>query len=157
MENASKALIMAGGILIAVIIMTIGVYVFATFGGSSKDIQEQLNSRNLAEFNNNFTKFQGSKEITIHDIISLANFARQYNEDMGLNYMDKSYINVCIGKTNLSNDTTQDIELLKSKSTNGEEIKYYKCQKIEYDDDAKRVNEILFTENKKVGTWKKEY
>lgn len=147
MENASKALIMAGGILIAVIIMTIGVYVFATFGGSSKDIQEQLNSRNLAEFNNNFTKFQGSKEITIHDIISLANFARQYNVDMGLNYMDKSYINVCIGKTNLSNDTTQYIELLKSKSTNGEEIKYYKCQKIEYDDDTKRVKEIVFTEN----------
>lgn len=147
MENASKALIMAGGILIAVIIMTIGVYVFATFGGSSKDIQEQLNSRNLAEFNNNFTKFQGSKEITIHDIISLANFARQYNEDMGLNYMDKSYINVCIGKTNLSNDTTQDIELLKSKSTNGEEIKYYKCQKIEYYEDTKRVNKIVFTEN----------
>lgn len=147
MENASKALIMAGGILIAVIIMTIGVYVFATFGGSSKDIQEQLNSRNLAEFNNNFTKFQGSKEITIHDIISLANFARQYNVDMGLNYRDKSYINVCIGKTNLSNDTTQDIELLKSKSTNGKEIKYYKCQKIEYYEDTKRVNRIVFTEN----------
>lgn len=147
MENASKAIIMAGGILIAVIIMTIGVYVFATFGGSSKDIQEQLNSRNLAEFNNNFTKFQDSKEITIHDIISLANFARQYNVDMGLNYRDKSYINVCIGKTNLSNDTTQDIELLKSKSTNGKEIKYYECQKIEYYEDTKRVNRIVFTEN----------
>lgn len=150
MENASKALIMAGGILIAVIIMTIGVYVFATFGGSSKDIQEQLNSRNLAEFNNNFTKFQGSKEITIHDIISLANFAIQYNEDMGLNYNDNSYIHVCIKDLDLSKDLSdkKKIELLESSnSTNGEKIKYYECKKIEYDYDTKRVNRIVFTEN----------
>ena len=34
MENASKALIMAGGMLIGIIILSIGVYLFSVFGGT---------------------------------------------------------------------------------------------------------------------------
>lgn len=82
MENASKALIMAGSILIGVIIMSIGVYVFSVYGGTSEQIQKQLNEKAIAEFNAHFTKYDGMKECTLHDIISLANFAKKYNEDL---------------------------------------------------------------------------
>lgn len=83
MENASKALIMAGGILIAIIIMSIGVYLFVSFGGTGKEIQQKIDSRVLAEFNNNFLQYENNKEITIHDIVSLANFAKKNNSDFG--------------------------------------------------------------------------
>lgn len=80
MENASKALIMAGGILVAIIVMSIGVYLFASFSGTGKEIQQKVDSRVLAEFNNNFLQYVNDNEITIHDIVSLANFAKKNNQ-----------------------------------------------------------------------------
>ena len=38
MENASKALIMAGGVLIGVLIISLAVYLFVSFGQTSAEI-----------------------------------------------------------------------------------------------------------------------
>lgn len=154
MENASKALIMAGGMLIGIIIISIGVILFAAFGGTSRNIQEQVDSRVLAEFNNNFEKYLGSN-CTIHDIVSLANFARKNNADMEYDRVNDAnkadYVHVFLKNIDLSqidpNDATYgDSALLSQNSTIGSEIKYYKCTKIEYNQETKRVSEIVFAE-----------
>ena len=41
MENATKALIMAGGILVGVLVLSLMVYLFADFGSTSAQINAQ--------------------------------------------------------------------------------------------------------------------
>ena len=58
MENASKALIMAGSILIAIIIISLGIVVFRNL---AKPVQEQssLTEQQIATFNSKLTPYFG--------------------------------------------------------------------------------------------------
>lgn len=143
MENASKALIMAGSILIGVIIMTIGVTIFTSFGSTSEKIQKQMNEKAIAEFNAHFTKYVGMQDCTIHDIVSLANFARKFNKEIEID----SYITVILDNKNLATETGRNVEnlikLLEEEPIENKDIKYYKCTDIEYDEYG-RINFIQF-------------
>jgi len=90
MENASKALIMAAEILIGVMIISVGVYLFSVFADYSKEASDKRTTAQIAEFNNQFLKYYGERTIndkgdkepikcTIHDIASLANLAKRNN------------------------------------------------------------------------------
>lgn len=93
MENASKALIMAAEILIGVMIISIGVYLFSTMGEYSADTTAQMQEAQISQFNNQFLKYYGTQAIdngktepikcTIHDIIGLANLAKKINAENG--------------------------------------------------------------------------
>ena len=86
MENASKALVMAGGVLIGILILSLAVYLFVDFGSTAAKINEQNAQQQIVEFNSKFTSYQGYKDknekwqITIYDIISLAGYAKENNE-----------------------------------------------------------------------------
>ena len=160
MENASKALIMSGGILIGVIILSIAVYLFTAFGGSSKQIQEQVDSRVIAEFNNNFLKYQGSEECTIHDVVNLAKFAKKTNEQMGYDisdYQEPFYIQVILignGRKELTQFTEQQLVNLLNDESVGKDasgnmigsLQYYKCEEVRFDnpEQANRVSKVIF-------------
>ncbi len=89
MENASKALLMAAGLLIALLIIYIAVRVFTSASGVSQSYHDRESASEIATFNSHFTKYVGavvkSEELTtqtyatIHDIITVANFAWDYN------------------------------------------------------------------------------
>ena len=145
---------MAGGMLIGIIIISIGAILFAAFGGTSQNIQAQVDSRVLAEFNNNFTKYL-EVDCTIHDIVSLANFARKNNADMEYDRVNDAnkadYVHVFLKNIDLSkidpNDVTYgDTILLSQNSTIENEIKYYTCTGIDYDEETNKVNKIVFVE-----------
>ena len=42
MENASKALIMAAGVLIGILILSLAVYLFVSFGNTSRELHKQI-------------------------------------------------------------------------------------------------------------------
>ena len=84
MENASKALIMAAEILIGVMIISIGVYIFNEMGTYSAETTAQMEEAQLAQYNNQFLKYYGNEredgtgktvpiKCTIHEIIGVAN------------------------------------------------------------------------------------
>ena len=81
MENASKALIMAGTILISVMVLSTAVMLVRMFGNFGNETAEKLEEHKLNEFNNQFIKFVNTK-VTAHDIITLANLADQNNRDL---------------------------------------------------------------------------
>lgn len=93
MENASKALIMAAEILLGVMIISIGVFLFNTMGQYSDETTDQIEQAQLDQFNNQFLKYYGNTstngnapepiECTIHDIVNLANLASMYNAQNG--------------------------------------------------------------------------
>ncbi len=58
MENASKALIMAGAVLIAITLVSIGVLVFTRFSGSVKN-NTNLSQQEIQSFNNKLTPYLG--------------------------------------------------------------------------------------------------
>lgn len=91
MENASKALLMAAGVLIGVLILTLAVYLFATFGATSAELHKQQATNRLNEFNSQFTSYEEKNEngLTIYDFITVANLATENN-----NYYDLDYKNV---------------------------------------------------------------
>ena len=89
MENASKALIMAGGILIGILIISLGVYLFADFGNTSAEIHKENEQRQLSQFNTQFTVYEGRDNITVYELISVINLAKENNRQYrGTNLYD---------------------------------------------------------------------
>ncbi len=78
MENATKALLMAGGVLIAILIITIFIAVLQSTGGVSKRYKESISSEQITTFNSNFTKYLG-QDLTIHEVVTICNFAKDNN------------------------------------------------------------------------------
>ena len=74
MENASKALLMAAGVLIGILILTLMVTLFMSARDFSKKYDETKKSEAVQQFNVNFTKYLG-QELTIHQVVTICNFA----------------------------------------------------------------------------------
>ena len=77
MENATKALLIAGGVLIAIIIISVLVMTLQKTGNVSKTYDTTVSQEKITKFNVNFTKFVG-QELTIHQVVTICNFA--YND-----------------------------------------------------------------------------
>ena len=71
---------MAGGLLIGILILSLAVYLFVTFGNDARTINEKIDSAKLTKFNAQFNIYADRDDITIYDIISLANLAEENNK-----------------------------------------------------------------------------
>lgn len=146
MENASKALVMAGGVLIGILILSLAVYLFADFGTTVAEINEQNVQQQIVQFNSRFTSYEGLKDdagnwkITIYDIISLASYAKEYNEYYKDSGRDK--IKVKLNGSDIQEENYQD--LIDTYTAEGI-ITKFRCGQINYDNEG-RVNEINFSE-----------
>ena len=96
MDNASKALIIAGGMLIAIMVASLFVYLFASYGSYAENMYDRINERQITEANNEYTKYEGSDENTIYDVVSVINKAKDNNKSLNLNPGDRGYIRVGI-------------------------------------------------------------
>lgn len=78
MENASKALIMAGGMLLAILIVSLLIYAWSLFSEyqSSKDSLDMV--EDTAKFNEQFTAYD-RENIQGYEILSLVNKVIDYN------------------------------------------------------------------------------
>ena len=111
MENASKALIMAGGMLIAIMVASLFVYLFTSYGKYADDMYDKINRRQQTEANNEYTKYEGAKDNTIYDVITVVNKAKDNNKSLDLQSGDRGYISVgiyCIN-FNLQNEYSTTI------------------------------------------------
>ena len=79
MENASKALIMAGGVLIAVLIIGLFVYMFTSVSSNYRSEEDIKRTEEITEYNNQFESYN-KKLIRGSEIISLINKAISNNE-----------------------------------------------------------------------------
>ena len=84
MENASKALLMAAGMLIAVLIASIFALMFSTMSEYTKAYDERKQTEELQAFNGQFEKYVTSGA-TAQEVVTVINLAKSYNEKMGEN------------------------------------------------------------------------
>ena len=154
MENASKALLIGGGVLIAILILSMGVYLFATYGSLGETYQQNLTSGEIKKFNSNFIKFEGRNNITAQEIVTLYKFIKSYNEkndiDISTSIATLEVIdtNVKILGTSTSYLTEKNlvefIEEYSNASTPNYEIIYFECTQLEYNENTGMVNKITF-------------
>lgn len=150
MENASKALIMAGGVLIGILIISLAVYLFADFGSTSAQINAQNSQKQITEFNSKFTSYEeykdkdGNWKITIYDIITLASYAKENNQYYEDSIEEK--IDVKIDYNAIQNNTNKENQNLISDYTCDDgTLKKFKCSNVEYNARGK-VKSITFKE-----------
>ena len=78
MENASKALLIAGGVLIAIMILTIGVSLRNNLSKNAETYIENLDFQEIQKYNSNFTIYADSeKVITAQDIVTVIGVAKK--------------------------------------------------------------------------------
>lgn len=79
MENASKALIMAGGVLVALLVIGLLLLMFNNVGEYQRSQNANKQSSQIAKFNMDFERYNDSKGISGADIVSLINKVNDYN------------------------------------------------------------------------------
>lgn len=172
MENASKAMLMAAGVLIGLLILSLAVYLFANFGSASAELHRQNAQNQIDQFNAQFTTYEGRTDITMHDIVTVTNLAKSSNYSYELsgpsldnNGNNTTYYITVNAKTatgmknNLQNYTTSELEeLIKYDSSNlvqypdsttGEVspgLRTYSCT-VEISPVTQRVSTVTFTNN----------
>lgn len=163
MENAARALTMAAGVLIGIMIISIAVYLFTSLGNTSSEIYSKVEQTKIDKFNSQFLKYYRLDTCTAHDIVSIANLAKNSNEYYELeegseynyyvNVSVKGYIDSKGSKNEEDNfeklDEAKYTEFIKNNSTNEEksEIKYFTCKKISQSNITGRVYQITFEAN----------
>ena len=84
MENTSKALIMAGETLIAILVIGLFVTINTLFGRFSKNINKQLEASNISVKNAVFMGYESRVNILVTEVASIINYAKKLNDDNGL-------------------------------------------------------------------------
>ena len=76
MENASKAVIMAGSVLIAIAVISIALYAYGIFSGYAESSEETLTATQIASFNRFYQSYEeGTDTIRGVDVINIINRA----------------------------------------------------------------------------------
>lgn len=61
MENASKALIIAGAILLSILIIAIGMFIYNSAQSTINDSMTSFSTQEIEAFNNNFESYKGNQ------------------------------------------------------------------------------------------------
>lgn len=135
MENASQALIIAGTILIAMIVLSIGVYLVSTYSVVGESYDQSKATAELVKFNSRFTAFEGRDDITAQEIVTLSNYVKGYNTE---NDPDINFVPNIVGN---------EIEFIKQNAPDEDgNLTYFKCigeDCIQYTNG--KVSSITFT------------
>ena len=89
MENATQALLIAAGVLIGIMILSLGVALYAELDSYVQSSHENIEFTELNKFNTQFTNYINyvndvkQFDLTIQDIVTVANLAYQNNLDNG--------------------------------------------------------------------------
>lgn len=144
MENASKALLISGGILIALLIISIGVYLYITYSQIGDTYEKNLTANEIMKFNNHFTEFEGRQNITAQEILTLYNFIQEQSRKND-NLSSKIYCGKSPSPLNFREDADK-IDFLEKIDDSGKLLKYKcdKCESISYNEQTGLVSEINF-------------
>ncbi len=176
MENASKALTIAGGLLVAVLIISAIVAMFGSSSSLFKSEEDQKEIEQLVAFNKEYESYN-KKLLRGTDVISVINkvldnnykYTKEYNEPnyiMDVEFMMKEEIvyvanknqaggwDINHGNVTFKIDKWYTIEDYQKNIRNNKEVftdfkrRIFDCTKLEYNKTTGRVSKMQFTERK---------
>ena len=143
MENASKALLIAGGVLLAMMIISVIVYMSGRITEMGEAQENRKAAQQLAAFNSGYEAY--NKQLMYGtDVITVINKAK---EDGGITIVVKDrtgtkYPNLEELKTTLTKnvkDSTKELD-------DYEGLKIFKCTDVKYSKETGKVNYMEFQE-----------
>ena len=156
MENASKALLMAAGVLMGVVILSLAAYLFVTFSSSADDVKSEIANNQLNKVNSQFLAYEQREDLTVYDILTAVNLAENNNKYYQLEPGDTNYITVKVDNSVVnSTDIEKKIKPeslekegeMKEDNLGGKSLKNYRCNVL-LSDITGRVNAVNFSSNK---------
>ena len=123
MENATKALLIAGGVLIAIIIISMFVMMYGRMANIEKEQQEKIELEQLTAFNAEFEAFN-RKVMYGTDVITLINKVTENNKKYAEN--NDYQIIITVNGTVMTNSS--------SLVGTDQEQSIFKCTKVEYNE-----------------------
>lgn len=126
MENASKAILIAGGVLLMIMALSFATYIFRSIGESTSEYYEQLEQSDIDQFNQKFTKYEGKNDLTIQDVVSIVNLAKDNNQTEKM----PVEVKVILGTNELQNKSENDLNSLLAENADPN-IRFI-CTRIEY-------------------------
>ena len=159
MENASKALLMAAGVLIGVIILSWAVYIYTEYTSSADTVQKQIELSKIQDFNNKFFVYDGQTNLTVYDINTVINMANDSNQYYDLTEpQDNNYfVSVYLGNSRIDNFdeaikgiSRGDLDYMKKEPDDAPKGPTYVLKKytanVEINPNTYLVNKIIFNE-----------
>ena len=113
MENASKALLIAGGVLIAILIVSVLVVTLNIVNSNQRTREKALATEQLAEFNQKYEAYN-KKALRGTDIITLKNMAKS----------EENAVNLIV--TDIDGPTNINVDLNTNKTA------IFACTNVEY-------------------------
>lgn len=136
MENATRALTIAGGILIALMILGALMLMFNSLSSYQNQNDSLEKTTQIAEFNNQFESYN-KNELTLMELKSVWNKI-QSNNAKNPEYPIQTNIDEVY--TNIDRDFSNILYF----SENDKQMKKFKCTVIEYNNDGGRISGIYF-------------
>lgn len=145
MENATKAMLIAAGVLIGVMILSLGVALFSELQAYVESSHERMRFNEQNAFNSQFAKYEDSTS-TIQDVVTAANLAYQNNVDYNADESERGndstlYVAVYLDKTSIESTINEENVNLLSENLD----KKYTCTVI-YSQATGRIYELYFSQ-----------
>jgi len=151
MENSAKALLIAAGVLIGIMIISLGIALYSELETYVEATHDRIRDNEINSFNAQFTKYLDYETLTIQDVVTAANLA--YENNISYNIRDNADINSARGNESrlyvavyidgiaIEHDIhNKATELLTDKAE-----KTYKCN-VEFSTKTGRVYKVNFSE-----------
>lgn len=141
MENASKALIMAAGILVGILILSLFAYEMIQISNTGKAYQEQIDQEEITEFNAQFYKYE-NKALSAQEVATIVNYVTEWN------LKNESYqIEITTGIASLKNVIVYKTGTIEDFLNEGDNYtKYYSLSVLGLNDETGRINKIQIKE-----------
>ncbi len=136
MENTSKALIIAGGILIVILVLTLFAYINTKMGSGTHNLYSRLEDHDITEFNQKFLNYDGNKNLKIQDVVTLINTANNANKNNNIG----AQVSVLVNNASYLDKSTDELNKLLMNNAD----KTYTCNVIVT---GKIVSRVEITEN----------
>ena len=150
MENATKALIIAGGMLIAMLIVGLLTWGYTQLRSLQQTNIDEEERQQIVEFNERFEAYN-KKVVRGYQMISLANLVYDTNTRFA---EDDGYAPVTIEVNGLSSEKAEGEDLvnyiqtyydtMSSNQKNALKQLYFECKGVEYDSRNSRVVKMTF-------------
>ncbi|MBR3132798.1 MAG: hypothetical protein IKG42_01775 [Clostridia bacterium] len=167
MENVSKALILAGSILIGVMTISIIMYIYRKGGDTALSMDEKILRQEIVSYNNPFTSLAAVSEnydngegdlrkgeISIYNVISIINYSKNINDSLEYDSevhdqtQNEDYIIIDV-KFNNDRNINEDVTV-KSQSELHTWIKNYSDSNFQFQinkyNSSGKINKVTFIE-----------
>lgn len=145
MENAAKALYIAAGVLIAIMVLSLGAVLYASLQGYINSTNQQIRFNEVNGFNAKFMDYL-DRDLNIQDVITVANIAYEnnssYNTDV--NQWDASanslYVQVLLDGNRIDKNINENMVSMLEENKD----KVFICQTVSYSSPTSRVCSVSF-------------